>query len=86
MFLLNLPNQICRNLKYVFIKSTQTNLQKCITWPKKSRKGKHEWNKACAKTGFQPKKLNTQIRKKVIFSISLLFQLFRVFVVKNLIG
>ncbi len=28
------------NLKYVSIKSTQTNLQKCITWFKKSGKGR----------------------------------------------
>ncbi len=24
--------KVCRNLKYVFIKSTQTNLQKCTIW------------------------------------------------------
>jgi hypothetical protein len=32
MFLLNLFNQICK---------------KCITWLKKFRKGKQEWNKVC---------------------------------------
>ncbi len=32
--------KVYRNLKYVSIKSTQTNLQKYIIWPKKSRKGK----------------------------------------------
>jgi hypothetical protein len=26
--------KICKNLKYVFVKSTQIDLQKCITWPK----------------------------------------------------
>jgi hypothetical protein len=39
--------KVCRNLKYVFIKFAQANLQKCITWLKKSKKGIHEWNKAC---------------------------------------
>jgi len=32
----------CKNLKHISIKSTQFDLQKCITWPKKSKKGKHE--------------------------------------------
>ncbi len=32
--------KIYKSLKYVSIKSTQTNLQKCIIWFKKSRKGK----------------------------------------------
>jgi hypothetical protein len=43
--------KVCRNLKYVSIKSTQIYLQKCIIWPKKSRKGIHEWNKACVEIG-----------------------------------
>jgi hypothetical protein len=38
-------------LKYVFIKSAQVDLQKCIIWPKKFGKGKQEWNKACLETG-----------------------------------
>jgi len=42
--------KIYNNLKYVFIKSIQTNLKKCIIWPKKSRKGKQEWNKTCVET------------------------------------
>ncbi len=37
----------CKNFKYLSIKVIQSNLQKCITWPKKSRKGKQRWNKAC---------------------------------------
>jgi hypothetical protein len=32
--------KVCKELKYVFIKSVQANLQKCIIWPKKSRKGR----------------------------------------------
>jgi len=31
----------CKKIKYAI----QSNLQKCITWPKKSRKGKQGWNK-----------------------------------------
>jgi hypothetical protein len=52
----------CKNLKYVFIKFAQIDLQKCITWPKKSWKGKHEWNEACLEIGIQTKKLNTLIK------------------------
>jgi hypothetical protein len=33
--------------KYVSIKSIQSNLKNGITWPKKFRKGKSEWNKVC---------------------------------------
>ncbi len=29
----------CKNLKHIYIKSTQFDLQKCITWPKKFGKG-----------------------------------------------
>jgi hypothetical protein len=38
----------CKGLKYVFVKTAQSNLQKCITWLKKSGKGRQEWNKAYA--------------------------------------
>jgi hypothetical protein len=31
--------KVCKDLKYVSIKFTQVDLQKCITWHKKSRKG-----------------------------------------------
>ncbi len=27
--------KVCKNIRYVFIKATQANLQKCITWPQK---------------------------------------------------
>jgi hypothetical protein len=32
--------KVCKNIRYVFIKSTQANLQKCIIWPKKIGKGR----------------------------------------------
>jgi hypothetical protein len=32
--------KVCKDLKYVSIKSIQANQQKCITWPKKSGKGR----------------------------------------------
>ncbi len=38
----NVMEKVCKNLKYVSIKSTQANLQKCIIWLKKYKKGRHE--------------------------------------------
>jgi len=55
---------MCKDLKYVSIKSTQANLQKCIIWPKKSRKRRQEWNKACVETSIRPRKLNTPMKTK----------------------
>jgi hypothetical protein len=43
-----IDEKVCRNLKFVLFKFTKSNLDKCITWPKKSRKGIQEWNKACS--------------------------------------
>jgi hypothetical protein len=41
---------------------TIRDLQKCIVWPKKSRKGRQEWNKACLNLGLPPRKLNTLVK------------------------
>jgi hypothetical protein len=60
----NIEKKVYRNLKYVSIKSAQANLQKCIIWPKKSGKGRHEWNKVCLETKIQPKKLNIPIKTR----------------------
>jgi hypothetical protein len=55
----------CVKISSMFLlKFAQTNLQKCTTWPKKSRKGKQEWNKACVEIGICPKKLNTPMKTK----------------------
>jgi hypothetical protein len=43
----------CKNLKFV-----QSNLQKYITWLKKSKKDKQEWNKACSNSKLPLRKLN----------------------------
>jgi hypothetical protein len=57
-------------LKYIFIKSAQSDLQKCITWPKKFGKGKQEWTKACIDFRIHPKKLNTFVKKQGYFLIT----------------
>jgi hypothetical protein len=55
---------VCKDLKYVSIKSARAHLQKCIIWPKKSRKGRQEWNKACLETNICPRQLNTLMKTK----------------------
>jgi hypothetical protein len=53
--------------------ATQSNLQKCITWPKKSRKGKQRWNKPCPNSKIFPRKLSNQILKSIYIYILLIF-------------
>jgi hypothetical protein len=65
--------KVCKNLKHISIKSTQFNLQKCITWPKKSRKGRHECTKTCINYRIRLKKQNTPIKTRY-FLRSLLFK------------
>jgi hypothetical protein len=64
-----IDGNICRNFKFVSIKSIQSNLQKCITWPKKSRKGRHEWNKACSDSNLPPRKLNIPMKTRWLFNL-----------------
>ncbi len=47
------------SLNYTFMKSIQVSIQKCITWSKKSNKGKQARDKACIDFRLNPKKLNT---------------------------
>jgi hypothetical protein len=56
--------KVCKDLKYVYVKSTQVDLQKCIIWPKKYRKGKQEWNKAYVETSIHLRKLNNLMKTK----------------------
>jgi hypothetical protein len=59
-----IKEKMCKDLKYVSIKSVQAHLQKCIIWPKKSRKGRQEWNKACVETSIRPRKSNILVKIK----------------------
>ncbi len=59
--------KVCKNLKHISIKLAQSNLQKCITWPKKFRKGRYEWTKACIDSKIRPRKLNTPVKRRFIF-------------------
>jgi len=38
-------------LKNVRVKKTHGDLQNTITWTKKSRKGRQEWEQACSENG-----------------------------------
>ncbi len=50
---------VCKGLRYVFVKVAQRDLRKCITWPKNLGKGRQEWEKACTNSSLPPRKLNT---------------------------
>jgi hypothetical protein len=54
--------KVDKSFKYVSIKVVQSNLQKCIPWPKKSKNNKQEWNKAYIGFGICPRKLNTLVK------------------------
>ncbi len=56
--------KVCKDLKYIYVKSTQADLQKCITWFKKFGKGRQELNKTCVETNIWPKKLNTLMKTR----------------------
>jgi hypothetical protein len=67
--------RVSKGIKYVSIKLVQVNLQKCITWPKKSKKGKHEWIKVYITTNLKPIKLNRQIKINIKYKFVILFVL-----------
>ena len=52
-------------MKDVSIKHAQAAIHKCITWPKKSGKGRQEWNRACLDSGKRPRKLNTPVKTRL---------------------
>jgi hypothetical protein len=54
MFIEQINENVCENLKYLSIKFAQTYMQKCITWPKKSENCSQEWDKACVEVVYTP--------------------------------
>jgi len=73
-------DKVCKNLKDMSITFAQSNLQKCITWPKKFGKGRHEWNQACISFNLHPRNLlKIPIKPRYCF-----FELsFKVFILLN---
>jgi hypothetical protein len=59
-----IDKKICKNFKFVSIEFVQSNLQKCIIWPKKSRKGRQESTKACLDSNLPPRKLNIPMKTR----------------------
>ncbi len=55
---------VTTNLKQVNVKVAQGNLQKTITWTKKSKKGRQEWERECVERGLQPQKLKTLVKTR----------------------
>jgi hypothetical protein len=46
--------KVCKDMIFMSIKNAQFDIQKCITWSKKSGKGNQQWNKACRMLEFNP--------------------------------
>jgi hypothetical protein len=59
-------NKISKGLVQVNVKDAHVALQNIITWTKKSRKGRHEWEKSCIECEMPLRKLKTLV--KTIFS------------------
>jgi hypothetical protein len=51
------------------VKDSQVALQKTITWTNKSRKGKHEWERACMDSGLRPWKLKTLVKTRFVSKV-----------------
>ena len=66
-------DKVCDNLTPISVKATQSTIQACITWPKKSGKGRQEWAKACMDSSFRPQKLNTPVKTRFASKV-LMFQ------------
>jgi hypothetical protein len=56
--------KVCKGFTYVSIKFVQIDLQKCIIWLKKSRKGKQEWMKAYIIVCLRLGKLNALVKTR----------------------
>jgi len=57
-------DKIYVGLRNVNVKKAQSELQKTITWTKKSGKGRQEWEWACFESGMRHRKLKTHVKTK----------------------
>jgi len=64
-----------RNLKFISIKSAQSDLQKCITWHKNFGNNKQGWNKACLDFNLSLRKLNSPMKTWSLFNLLQFFSL-----------
>ena len=64
---------MCKGMKEVSLKDAQKSLQSCITWTKKSGKGRQEWDKACIDAGLPTRKLKTPVKTRFASKV-VLFQ------------
>jgi hypothetical protein len=62
----SIDDKVCKDLKYVSIKFSQTYLQKCITWPNFFGKGNRQWNKVCIEASLRPMKSNTLVKTRLV--------------------
>jgi RPA family protein len=63
-------------LRNISVKKTQSGLQKTISWTKKSRKGRQEWEWACFKSGMQHQKLKTLVKTRFTYKVIMFVETF----------
>ncbi len=61
----SIDEKVYTPLKYISIKTAQSDLQKFIIWPKTLRKGRQEWNKVYVYFNLPKRKLNTLVKTRL---------------------
>jgi hypothetical protein len=54
------------------VKDAEATLQKTITWTKKARKGRLEWERACVDSGLRFQKLKTPVKTRFVSKVIML--------------
>jgi len=52
-----------KGLRYLSMKATKGDLQKCITWPEKWEMGRQEWENACVNRS-SPKEVDIPMKTR----------------------
>jgi hypothetical protein len=68
--------KVVHGLHYASIKVVQNDIHKCITWPKKSSKGRSTWDQTCIYWLLRPRKLSIFMKTRYVnFSCQLFITL-----------
>ena len=59
-----LSKEICLDFNFVSVDKTRGKLQKCLTWTKKSGKGRREWLQACESASLKGKVIPTPVNTR----------------------
>jgi len=62
---------VIASLKHINVKVARSNLQKTITWTKKSNKERHQWELACVERGLRFWKLKTPMNTRFASKVTM---------------